>query len=129
MVKQKVLIVEDDASIRRLYETKLTMEGFDVRTAINGEDGLAQAEAFAPDVILLDLRMPVMSGDEMLMKLRSEEWGASIQVIILTNISRSEAPSSLRFLGVDRYVVKAHYTPAQVVEIVREVLATRSKKS
>ncbi len=76
-----------------------------------------------PDLLLLDIRMPGMSGDELLAKMRSTEWGADIRVIILTNLSRDEAPSSLRFLGVDRYVVKAHHTPSQVVDIVREVLA------
>jgi DNA-binding NarL/FixJ family response regulator len=85
--------------------------------------GLAEAEAFTPDLILLDLRMPIMSGDTMLEQLRSKDWGADMRVIILTNISKDEAPRSLGFLGVDRYVVKAHHTPSQVVEIVREVLA------
>jgi hypothetical protein len=58
----------------------------------------------------------------MLQHIREHHWGASIRVIILTNISRDEAPSLLRFLSVDRYIVKAHYTPSQVVAIVKEVL-------
>lgn len=66
--------------------------------------------------------MPVLSGDEMLAKLRAAEWGSPIKVMMLTNLSRDEAPSTLRYLNVDRYVVKAHHTPAQVVDIVREVL-------
>ena len=122
MSNVKVVIVEDEASIRHLYETKLTLEGFEVRTARNGVEGLEVVQSFGPDLMLLDLRMPEMSGDEMLARLRAEEWGASIRVIILTNISKAEAPSSLRFLNVDRYIVKAHYTPSQVTEIVREVL-------
>jgi response regulator RpfG family c-di-GMP phosphodiesterase len=66
--------------------------------------------------------MPVMSGDEMLQAMRATEWGSGIKVIILTNISKSEAPHSLRLLHVDRYVTKVHHTPAQIVDIVREVL-------
>ena len=66
--------------------------------------------------------MPEMNGDEMLAKLRAEDWGANVRVIILTNISRAEAPMMLRFLNVDRYVVKAHHTPSQLVEVVYEVL-------
>jgi CheY-like chemotaxis protein len=66
--------------------------------------------------------MPEMNGDEMLTRLREREWGGNIRVIVLTNISKDEAPATLRFLNVDRYVVKAHHTPAQVLEIVREVL-------
>lgn len=119
----KILIVEDDPQIQQIYEFKLSNSDFIVRTASNGEMGLEVAEAFLPDIILLDLRMPIMSGDEMLEKLRTQDWGADIQVIILTNISRDEAPRSLGLLGVSRYIVKAHYTPTQVVEVVREVLA------
>lgn len=59
----------------------------------------------------------------MLLKMRESEWGSESRVIILTNISKSEAPHSLRFLHVDRYIVKVHTTPAQVVETVKEVLA------
>ncbi len=118
----KVAVVEDDPPIRNLYLTKLELSGFTVRAATNGETGLGLAKDFRPDLILLDLLMPGMNGDEMLQRLRSEEWGADMRVIILTNISRNEAPSVLRFLGVDRYIVKAHYTPAQVVDVVKEVL-------
>lgn len=118
----KILIVEDDPQILQIYEFKLGNSGFAVQTAINGEIGLELAKSFDPNLILLDLRMPVMSGDEMLAKLRTERWGANMRVIILTNISKDEAPRDLGFLGVDRYVVKAHHTPSQVVEIVREVL-------
>lgn len=91
-------------------------------TASDGQEGLAVTEKFRPDIILLDLRMPRMSGDEMLAHLRSCDWGKDMRVIILTNISKSEAPLVLRFLRVDRYIVKAHHTPAQVLEIAQEVL-------
>lgn len=119
---RKILIVEDDDAIRNLYDMKLRREGFKTAIADNGQSGLREAEDFMPDLILLDLRMPVMSGDEMLLKLRESEWGSNMRVIILTNISKSEAPHSMRFLHVDRYIVKAHTTPAQVVDTVRAVL-------
>lgn len=118
----KIALVEDDLSLQNMYKLKLEVEGFEVAAASNGEEGLRLAESFAPDLILLDLRMPVMSGDEMLVRLRECEWGCSIRVIILTNISKSEVPQSLRLLNVDRYIVKAHSTPAQVVEVIRDVL-------
>lgn len=120
-----VLIVEDEPSIAELYRLKLELGGFDVRVASNGASGLVACKQQVPDLILLDLRMPSMSGDEMLAQLRSTPWGATPRVIVLTNISRDEAPSSLRFLNVDRYIVKAHHTPQQVLEIVREVLGIR----
>jgi DNA-binding response OmpR family regulator len=118
----KVLIVEDEPTIRSMYETKLELSGFAVEMAEDGHAGLAKAEAFMPDVILLDLRMPRMSGDEMLKHLRAKDWGSSMRVIILTNISRDEAPHALRFLVVDGYIVKAHTTPSQVVDIIDDVL-------
>jgi DNA-binding response OmpR family regulator len=119
----RVLIVEDDGPIRNLYALKLEKEGFVTETAVNGQEGLEKAAQFKPDLILLDLRMPVMSGDEMLLRLRETDWGSEIRVIILTNISKTEAPHSLRLLHVDRYIVKVHQTPTQVVEMVKEVLS------
>jgi DNA-binding response OmpR family regulator len=118
----KILIVEDNTSLASIYDFKFSHEGFEVTIADNGAAGLALAEQIKPDLILLDLRMPVMNGDEMLQKLRSVDWGADIRVMILTNISRDEAPRSLGVLNVERYIVKAHHTPAQVVNIVRESL-------
>jgi CheY-like chemotaxis protein len=120
----KAVVVEDDHDLQYLYRLKLEREGFEVATAENGVEGLKLAEEFKPDVILLDLMMPVMSGAEMLAIMRAQSWGGNARVIILTNISRDEAPQALRFLHVDRYVVKAHHTPAQVMSIVHEVLGT-----
>ena len=64
----------------------------------------------------------MMSGEDMLEQLRSYDWAKDIKVIVLTNISKDEAPAKLRLLNVDRYVVKAHHTPQQIVDIVREIL-------
>jgi DNA-binding response OmpR family regulator len=124
-MKMKLLVVEDEPAICQMYQFKLQKSGYKVRVANNGQEGLKLCQSFCPDLILLDLRMPVMSGDEMLEKLRITDWGASIRVIILTNLSKDEAPPVLRLLHVDRYIVKAHYTPSQVVEIVKEVLGEK----
>lgn len=118
----KIAIIEDELPIQSMYRLKLEREGFEVATASNGRTGFELAEKFRPDLILLDLRMPEVSGEEMLAQLRDTEWGASIRVVILTNISRTEAPHALRFYNVDHYVVKAHYTPSQVVALVKNVL-------
>lgn len=117
-----IAVVEDEAAIAAMYKLKLELEGFSVVTAANGQEGLSIVDKHRPELILLDLKMPVMSGDEMLEQLRQTEWGAAIPVIVLTNISRDEAPHSLRLLRVDRYIVKAHYTPARVIDEVRSVL-------
>lgn len=118
----KLAIIEDERSIQQMYRLKFESEGYKVRVASDGEEGLRLAKEFCPDIILLDLRMPKMSGDKMLEKMRQTDWGSDIRVIILTNISKNEAPSMLRFLQVDRYIVKAHTIPSDIVKIVDEVL-------
>lgn len=119
----KITIVEDDAPIREMYDMKLRAQGYDISTAKDGLEGLEVIEAMKPDLVLLDIKMPRLSGNEVLKQLRATEWGAGIKVIVLTNISRDEASADFRFLGVSRYIVKLHYTPAQVLEIINEVLA------
>jgi two-component system, OmpR family, response regulator AdeR len=121
----RAVVVEDDHDLQYLYQLKLEREGFKVAAASNGAEGLELVEKLLPDVILLDLMMPVMSGTEMLAIMRAQSWGSKARVIVLTNISRDEAPQALRFLHVDRYVVKAHHTPSQVIAIVHEVLGIR----
>lgn len=118
----KIAIIEDELPIQSMYRLKLEREGFEVATASNGRTGFELVEKFRPDLILLDLKMPEVSGEDMLVRLRSTEWGAAMKVIVLTNISKDEAPQALRFLSVDRYIVKAHYTPTQVLMATKEVL-------
>lgn len=123
--KTKIAVIEDEHAIASMYRFKLENEGFHVGVAYNGEEGLILIKEFVPELILLDLRMPIMSGDIMLEQLRSTDWGSIIKVIVLTNISKDEAPPGLRFLNVDRYIVKAHHTPKQIIDIVREVLGKK----
>jgi DNA-binding response OmpR family regulator len=118
----KILIVEDDRDIQYLYKLKLEREGFVVSAATDGQQGLKLAEEIVPDVMLVDLLLPEMNGAEMLTAIREQKWGSDIRVLVLTNISRDEAPQALRFLHVDRYIVKAHSTPAQIVEAIWDVL-------
>lgn len=120
----KVAVIEDERAIAEMYRMKLKKHGFDVRLAHDGEQGLALLEEFRPDLALLDLRMPVMTGDKMLEHVRQQPWGGNIRIIVLTNISKDEAPSGLRFLSVDRYIVKAHHTPTEIVEAVHNLLGT-----
>jgi DNA-binding response OmpR family regulator len=125
MPQIKIAVIEDDHAIASMYDFKLRACGYHVAIAPDGKDGLELVKKFEPDLILLDLMMPEMRGDEMLQKMRETDWGAKIRVIVLTNLSKDEAPMTLRFLNVDRYIVKAHHTPAQVVDIVHEVLGKK----
>ena len=118
----KVAIIEDDQAISQMYRIKFEAEGFEVETALNGKLGLALAEKMKPDIILLDLMMPQMTGDEMLALLRKTAWGKNTKVIILTNMGEQEAPPGLRELGVKRFIVKAEMTPRQVAEMIKREL-------
>ena len=119
----KIAIIEDDQAISQMYRMKFETEGFQVETAGNGRLGLELTEKMRPDIILLDLMMPEMSGDEMLTKLRATDWGKDIKVIILTNVGEQEAPDSVKSQNVRRFIVKAEMTPRQVAEMVKQELA------
>lgn len=123
MSTQKVAIVEDDLAIAMMYRMKFEAEGYQVETAANGKLGLALIEEMKPDIVLLDLMMPEMNGDEMLAKMRATAWGKHIKVIILTNSGEEAAPPELKKLEIRRYVVKAEMTPRQVAELVKAELA------
>ncbi len=118
----KIAIVEDDSAISQMYRIKFEAEGFKVETAGDGKTGLAMIENVNPDIVLLDLMMPEMNGDEVLAKMRKQPWGKNTTVIILTNMGREEAPKHLAELGVDSYIVKAEMTPRQVADMVKKKL-------
>ena len=119
----KVAIVEDDQAIAQMYLQKFELEGYNVETAENGKLGLQLVEKMKPDIILLDLMMPEMNGDEMLAELRKTTWGQDIKVIVLTNKGEQEIPPELRSLGVSAVILKADMTPRQVADVVRKLLA------
>ena len=121
----KIAIIEDDIVISQMYRMKFEAEGFEVQTADNGRRGVELASNMRPDIILLDIRMPEMNGDEALKKIRSSDWGKHVPVLVLTNLGEEEAPSTLKALGIHSYIVKADFTPRQVVERVKQALAEK----
>ncbi len=118
----KIAIIEDDSVINQMYRMKFEADGFDVQVADNGKEGVELVEKFLPDLILMDLQMPEMSGDVALAHIRATSWGALTPVIILTNLGVEESPKILKDLNIHSYIVKAEYTPSQVVARVKEVL-------
>ena len=121
----KIAIIEDDPVISQMYRMKFEADGFEVQLADNGKRGVALAEAFSPDLILLDVNMPEMDGAEALAIIRKAEWGKDIPVIVLTNMGEEESPKELRSLGIESYIVKANLTPREVVQRVKDALATK----
>lgn len=118
----KIAIIEDDQAIAQMYRFKFEADGDTIETAENGKLGLELAEHFKPDMILMDLMMPVMTGEEMLAAMRKTSWGAKIKVIVLTNRGEQEIPPEVKELGVTAVILKADMTPRQVAELVRQHL-------
>lgn len=118
----KIAIIEDDPVISQMYRMKFEADGFDVQLANDGKKGVALVEHFAPDIILLDVQMPEMNGDEVLRDIRSHDWGKDTPVIVLTNLGEEEAPKTIRSFGIHSYIVKAELTPRQVVQRVKDAL-------
>jgi DNA-binding response OmpR family regulator len=118
----KIAIIEDDQAIAQMYRIKFESEGFTVETAENGKLGLALAESMKPDIILLDLMMPEMNGDEMLKAMRKTTWGKNTKVVILTNMGEQEIPEDVKTLGVTAVILKADMTPRQVAELIKKHL-------
>lgn len=121
-----ILIVEDEISISNLYKLKLENHGFKVKQAFNGKDALAQLKMHVPDLILLDLLMPLMGGETFLERIRSQDTFKSIPVIVLTNISKQEAPRTLWHLGISDYFIKANHTPGELVTKISNHLPTKN---
>jgi len=119
----KIAIIEDDQAISQMYRFKFEAEGYTVETAENGKLGLELTETMKPDIILLDLMMPEMTGDEMLAAMRKTSWGKDIKVVILTNKGEQELPPSVKSLNVSAVILKANMTPRQVAEVVKKTLA------
>lgn len=121
-VKTKILVVEDEAFLLDLYQTKLVQEGYEVFVASNGGDGYTAAEAHQPQLILLDILMPKVDGYAMLKKLKANVVLKSIPVILFSNLSqRSEIEKGLK-LGAADFIIKTSITPAQLAEKVKSVL-------
>ncbi len=122
MGKKKIIIVEDDNFVAEVYSTKLLEMGYEVRVAQNGEEGLKMIREEKPDIVLLDIIMPVMGGVEMLEELKKKEEWKEIPVILLTNVGEKENIQKMRSLGAQDYLIKSHFTPAEVIEKIESIL-------
>ncbi|MEK9152585.1 MAG: response regulator [Patescibacteria group bacterium] len=121
--KLKVLIVEDDRFLQKILLTKFEKEGFDVRGAADGEQAMQAILAETPNLVLLDLILPKMSGFELLSEMKTNERMKSIPVIILSNLSQEEDITRARELGAINFLTKADISIHAVVEKVKESYA------
>ncbi len=120
--KKKVCIIDDDPNLREIYLMKFNQEGFDVSLAVNGEEGMQSIREKHPDIILLDLQMPVKNGVEVLQELAADSELSKIPVIILTNIDNEDAFREVGKFETRFYLIKSLTTPQKAVDYVREVL-------
>jgi DNA-binding response OmpR family regulator len=117
--KKKILLVEDDVALSGVYKSRLEMEGFETREVNNGEDALAIAIEFKPNLILLDAMMPKISGFDVLDILRNTPETTNVRVIMLTALSQPKDKERAESLGVDDYLVKSQVVIGDVIERVK----------
>ena len=118
-----ILIIEDDELLREIYATKLTMEGFAVDTAVDGMEGLEKATHKEPDMILLDMIMPRMTGLEFLKAYRPSTNHPKVKTLIMSNKSSTNEMNQAKTMGVLDYLIKSQHTPQDIAERVRNYLA------
>jgi CheY-like chemotaxis protein len=115
-----VLFVEDDPAVAEMYKLKLELDGYRVRVAKSGEEGLEDAKASPPDIIFLDIRLPKMDGFAVLRQLRADEVTKNIPVIILSNYGEKELIEQGLKLGALDYLIKSETTPASLSKGVQD---------
>lgn len=118
----KIVIVEDNVAIAELYKTRLELIGYKCFNAYDGVQALEVIEKELPDLVLLDLMVPKIAGDQILERMRASTWGKNIKVYIVSNLNEADAPAGLRNLGIEGYVVKANLSNDDLDKIVNSIL-------
>lgn len=119
----RILIVEDDDFLRSLAVTKLEKEGFAMETAGTGDEGLEKVMVLPPDLLILDLMLPNVSGFEILEKIRSTDQTKSLKVVVFSNLGEESDIKRCLDLGVSDYLVKANFTLDELAEKVKAIVA------
>ena len=121
-ILKKILLVEDDDALANVYLMRLQAEGFDIKRVSNGEEALAAAREYNPNLILLDAMMPKVSGFDVLDILRNTPETANIKIIMLTALSQEADKQRAQGLGVDDYLVKSQVVITDVVDRIKHHL-------
>jgi DNA-binding response OmpR family regulator len=120
---KKILLVEDDEGLAQVYITRMEVDGFEVKRVPNGEDALATAVEYKPDLILLDIMMPKVNGFDVLDILRNTPETTNVKIIMLTALSQEADLKKAQEMGVDDYIVKSQVVIADVVDRIKKHLA------
>ena len=120
--QRKILIVDDEKDMREILGDRFSAEGFPVLLAGDGKEGLTLAFENHPSAILLDITMPNMDGLQMLEKLRNDNWGKDVPVVLLTNISDTNKIEEVRKIGIQAYMLKAEWKMGQVIDQIKEII-------
>jgi two-component system, OmpR family, response regulator VicR len=118
----KVVIVEDNVSLADIYKTRLEILGYQCSVAYDGQEALALIEKERPNLVLLDLMVPKIAGDQILVTMRANEWGKHIRVLVVSNLNEADAPAGLRDQGIEGYAVKANLTNDALDRMVDQIL-------
>ncbi|HSX28954.1 MAG TPA: response regulator [Candidatus Saccharimonadales bacterium] len=118
----KVVIVEDNAALADIYKTRLELIGYQCQLAYDGQAALATIQQVVPDLVLLDLMVPKIAGDQILATMRATDWGKNIKVQIISNLNEADAPAGLRDQGIVGYAVKANLTNDALDKLVDSIL-------
>ena len=118
----KIVIVEDNASLADIYKTRLELLGYVCFVAYEGLEALSLIEKERPSLVLLDLMLPKLAGDQILKVMRSTEWGKNIKVLVISNLNEVDAPAGLRDQGIAGYAVKANLSDDQIDQLVDRIL-------
>ncbi|MDO8686638.1 MAG: response regulator [Candidatus Berkelbacteria bacterium] len=118
----KLLLIEDDVTLVKMYERKFKSDNFEVEIAYDGEEGIIKATKNPPDLIVLDIMLPKMDGLQVFKKLRSQPQTFKTPVLLLTNFDQEDAVFECFKLGAVDYLIKSDVTPQQVVERIENLL-------
>jgi DNA-binding response OmpR family regulator len=121
-MSKKILIIEDDKFLRELISMKLQKEGYTIVEAVDGEEGEKKIKEEKPDLVLLDLILPGIDGFEVLSRIKEDPTVSSIPVIILSNLGQKEEIEKGLKLGAIDFLVKAHFTPGEIIEKIKNIL-------
>lgn len=123
----KVLIIEDDPLMLRMYQKIFSFDGYEVETATDGEMGIEKVRSVKPTIVLLDVMMPKMNGLQVLEKIKADPETKSIPVIMLTNLAGQQDVDKALTMGAVKYIIKSEYEPKQVSDMVKEIISAHSR--